>query len=213
MCWNANASLTSFIVGTIINIFVMLYFRSKIILAICITWQWVLMMQLSEYFVWKGQESKDRKQQLKIGSQAALIFNITQPFVVFLCLICISNVKLSFKIVASITILTYISFMIKNLNEQKEYNSLKPSPKCKHMSLQWWSDIKDSGILYCITLIMIILLLLRPISLSLFLCCYLIITIVISMMFYGCGQASMWCWLVVPFPIFLGIFYNQYMTK
>jgi hypothetical protein len=213
MCWNANASLTSFIVGTIINISVMLYFKSTIIFAICITWQWVLMMQLSEYFVWKGQDSKDRKRELKIGSEAALIFNITQPLVVFLCLIFISNVKLSFKIVASIIILFYISFMIKNLNQQKEYNSLKPSPKCKHMSLKWWSDIKGSGALYCITLIMIILLLLRPISLSLFMCCYLIITIVISMMFYGCGQESMWCWLVVPFPIFLGIFYHRYLTK
>jgi len=84
------------------------------------------MMQLSEYFVWKEQ---DRKRELKTGSQAALIFNVTQPLVVFLCLIFISNVKLSFKIVASITILFYISFMIKNLNEEKEYKALKPSPK------------------------------------------------------------------------------------
>jgi hypothetical protein len=166
------------------------------------------MMQLSEYFVWKEQ---DRKRELKTGSQAALIFNVTQPLVVFLCLIFISNVKLSFKMVASITILFYISFMIKNLNEEKEYKALKPSPKCKHMSLQWWSDIKYSGVLYCITLIMIILLLLRPVSLSLFWSFYLIITLVISIMFYGCGQASMWCWLVVPFPIFLGIFYSQYI--
>ena len=39
MCWNANASLVSFIVGTLINISVMLYFKNTSVAAICIIWQ------------------------------------------------------------------------------------------------------------------------------------------------------------------------------
>ena len=120
---------------------------------------------------------------------------------------------MSFKIIASIVVLFYVSFMLINLNKQTEYKSLKPSSNCKHMSLQWWSDIKNSGIIYCITLITIILLLLRPFSISIFMSFYLLITLVISSMFYSCGQASMWCWLVVPFPIILGIFYKHFLTK
>lgn len=212
MCWNAKASLTSFILGTLINISVMLYFKNTIIAVICIVWQWVLMMQISEYFIWKGQDHKEDK-SATLGTKASLIFNITQPLVVFLCLILNSKVKMSFKITASIVILFYVSFILINLNKQKEYKSLKPSLNCKHMSLQWWSDIKDSGIIYCMTLITIILLLLRPFSISIFMSFYLMITLVISSIFYSCGQASMWCWLVIPFPIILGIFYKQFLTK
>jgi hypothetical protein len=212
MCWNANASLISFIVGTLINISVMLYFKNTIVALICIIWQWVLMMQISEYFIWKGQDDKDHN-LASLGTRLSLIFNITQPLVVFLCFILNSKVKMSFKITASMVILFYVSFMLINLNKQKEYKSLKPSTNCKHMSLQWWNDIKNSGIIYCITLITIIFLLLRPFNLSIFMCSYLIITLVISSMFYSCGQASMWCWLVVPFPIILGIFYKQFLIK
>jgi hypothetical protein len=213
MCWNANASLISFIVGTLINISVMLYFKNTIVVPICILWQWVLMMQISEYFIWKGQDKIKEKGSLTLGSRSSLIFNVTQPLVVFLCFILNSKVKMSFKITASIVILFYVSFMLINLNKQKEYKSLKPSTNCKHMSLQWWNDIKNSGIIYCITLITIIFLLLRPFNLSIFMSSYLIITLVISSMFYSCGQASMWCWLVVPFPIILGIFYKQFLIK
>ena len=212
MCWNANASLTSFILGTLINISVMLYFKNTIVAVICIVWQWVLIMQISEYFIWKGQDNKQYK-SASLGTRASLIFNITQPLVVFLCFILNSKVKMSFKIIASIVILFYVSFMLINLNKQKEYKSLKPSSNCKHMSLQWWSDIKYGGIIYCITLITILLLLLRPLSISIFMASYLIITLLISSIFYSCGQSSMWCWLVIPFPIILGIFYKQFLTK
>jgi hypothetical protein len=212
MCWNAKASLTSFIIGTLINISVMLYFKNTIVSLICILWQWVLMMQISEYFIWKGQDNKEEK-SATLGTRASLIFNITQPLVVFLCLILISKVKMSFKIIASIVILFYVIFMLINLNIQKEYKSLKPSSNCKHMSLQWWSDIKNSGLIYCITLITIILLLLRPFSISIFISFYLLITLLISSIFYSCGQASMWCWLVVPFPIIFGVFYKYFLKK
>lgn len=213
MCWNAPASLASFIVGTIINISVLLYFKAPIITSICIIWQWILMMQISEYFVWKGKDKGQDNLQLTLGTKAALVFNITQPLVVFLCLMMISKVKMSFKIVASVVILFYVSFMLLNLNNQKEYNALSPTPKCKHISLQWWEDIKNSGLIYILALMAIFLLLLRPYNVCLFITSYLIITLVISSVFYSCGYGSMWCWLVVPFPIFLGIFYKQCLEK
>ena len=84
------------------------------------------MMQISEYFIWKGQDTKKDK-SASLGTRASLIFNITQPLVVFLCLILISKVKMSFKIIASIVVLFYVSFMLINLNKQTEYKSLKPS--------------------------------------------------------------------------------------
>lgn len=209
MCWSANSSITSFIIGTIINISVMLYFRTPVIYSICILWQWVLMMQLSEYFIWKDL---DNKYTNGIGTKMALIFNITQPLVGFLCLLLTSSATIGFKIVASIIILFYMSYMLLNFNKQDEYKSLNPSGQCKHMNLKWWHDIKNSGLIYCITLISIILLILRPLKLSIFFSIFLIITFIISFVFYTCGGASMWCWFVVPFPIFLGIFYKKFLN-
>ena len=208
MCWNANSSIASFIIGTIINISVMLYFRNPVIYSICILWQWVLMMQLSEYFIWKDIDNKSTN---GLGTKMALIFNITQPLVGFLCLILTSPATIAFKIVASVVILFYISYMLMNFNKQQEYKSLNPSGTCKHMNLKWWHDIKNSGLIYCVTLISIILLILRPFKLSVFFSIFLIITFIISFIFYSCGGASMWCWFVVPFPIFLGLFYKFLM--
>jgi hypothetical protein len=204
MCWSANSSIASFIIGTIINISVMLYFKTPVIYSICILWQWVLMMQLSEYFIWKDLDNKSTN---GIGTKMALIFNITQPLVGFLCLLLTSTATIGFKIIASIVILFYISYMIFNFNKQNEYKSLNPSTQCKHMNLKWWHDIKNSGLVYCVTLISIILLILRPFKLSIFFSLFLIITFIISFSFYSCGGASMWCWFVVPFPIFLSFFY------
>ncbi len=208
MCWSANASIASFIIGTIINISVMLYFKTPIIYSICILWQWVLMMQLSEYLIWKDLDNKSTN---GLGTKMALIFNITQPLVVFLCLLLTSPATISFKIVASIVILVYVSYMLINFNKQNEYKSLNPSSKCKHMNLKWWQDIKDSGIVYCFTLITIILLILRPFNLAIFFSIFLIITFIVSLIFYSCGGASMWCWFVVPFPLFLAIFYKNFV--
>ena len=106
----------------------------------------------------------------------ALIFNITQPLVGFLCLILTSPATIAFKIVASVVILFYISYMLMNFNKQQEYKSLNPSGTCKHMNLKWWHDIKNSGLIYCVTLISIILLILRPFKLSVFFSIFLIIT-------------------------------------
>ena len=208
MCWNATTSITSFIIGTLVNVFVMLKHKnSKIIFAICIIWQWILLMQLSEYFIWVSQQGGDVN---KYATKCALVLNLTQPIFVYLILICILNIELKFKIMASILILFYICYMLIEINKVDEYKYTTPSENCTHLNLKWWKDIKNSGLIYCIILFAIIMLLGRPIGISFFTVFFIFMMLVMSHKFYGCGGPSMWCWFVVPFPFFLSLFYNQF---
>ena len=100
-------------------------------------------------------------------------------------------------------------YMMINLNKNKEYTCVIPNNKCTSLNLKWWNDFKMGGGLYCITLILIILLLARPLSIGIFSLVYIFISLLISQKFYSCGAPSMWCFMVVPFPIFLGIFYKM----
>lgn len=206
MCVNANTSISAFILGTIINIGVILYFKTNIITIICIMWQWVIMMQLSEFIIWKDQKCGKLN---KIGTDMAMFFNLTQPLFVFILLIMTSKVDLKLKIISVITILIYMCYMMINLNKSKEYTCVIPNNNCPSLNLKWWNDFKIGGGLYCLTLIIIILCLARPFNIGVFSIIYIFIALFISEKFYSCGAPSMWCFLVVPFPIFLGIFYKM----
>lgn len=205
MCWSENSSIASFIIGTILNIYVLLHFKTPLIYSFCIMWQWVLMMQLAEYLIWRDLDNTSTN---GLGTKMALIFNITQPLVMFLCFFLTSTAPIENKIFASIIILMYLCFMLVYFNIQNEYKFLTPSAQCKHMNLQWWEDNKITGLIYYLTLIYIMMLLVRPVHLSVFTTIFITITVLVSSIFYSCGAPSMWCWFVVPFPFFFGIYYH-----
>ena len=167
-------------------------------------------MQFAEYLIWIDQECG---QTNKIGTNMALVFNITQPIFIFLALICFSNVPLENKIASSITILFYICFMLQKLNNQTNCTCVKPLDKCSSLNLEWWYSNDGSNIIYIVSLILILSFLLRPINLSVFTSAYILLSLVVSGIFYNCNLASMWCLFAVPFPIFFGIFYEIYIHK
>ena len=210
MCWSANASLATLIIGTVINgIILRRYYNKEEIVIFCLAWQWVLMMQFSEYLIWIDQGCGDTN---KIGTQLALIFNLTQPIIVFILCMCTTKVDLQFKVIASVLTLVYISFMFLKLNQNSEYTCVTPSSNsCAHLDLKWWEDFKWGGLVYLIVLISVLLLLFRPFNLSRFVCAYIIIALLVSMKFYSCGAPSIWCWLVVPLPIFVALFYELFV--
>lgn len=211
MCWNAKTSIISFISGTIINIGVLIYYlKHKEIVSLCVVWQWVLCMQLAEYFIWLNQKSSTNI----FATKSALILNILQPLILYMVIICGlgENISIQVKILSSIIITYYISYMMIKLNEVSEYKNLTTN-NCAHLSLKWWYDIPNSGYIYFIVLSFLILLLIQPLSLSVFCVVFITISVLISMKYYSCGAASMWCWFVVPFPLFLGLFYKIYYRK
>ena len=209
MCWNATTSIVSFVIGSVLNIAIAISFKSDLIYAICITWQWVLMMQLAEYFIWLDQKCGSLNE---IGTTLAMVFNLTQPIVFFLCFIAVSKSENKLKMVASLSILVYICYMVYSLNGQSNYKCIKPTENCEHLNLKWWNDHKYSGFIYCLVLAIVVITL-APMSIGLFTIGYIFLFNFISMTFYGCGGPSMWCWFVVFYPVFLGLFYKYYYLR
>jgi hypothetical protein len=205
MCWNAETSIITFIVGTILNIYTYNNYHNNIKI-VCIIWQWILCMQLSEFFIWTAL-SNNNKLQNKIGTKMALFLNILQPVFVFIVCMCFSCNKISSikKILASIVILFYMSYMLLKFNEVPEYTKLNPSSGCSNLDLKWWHDMPGSGLIYCFTLFTIILLLFSPFKLAAVTVLYIFIALIISKKFYSCGQPSIWCWLVVPMPLIIAL--------
>jgi hypothetical protein len=205
MCWNKETSLISFILGTVINVGVLLYMKKEEITIICIIWQFILLMQLAEYFIWLDPNCGKTNEK---GTKAALILNLLQPIFVFMVLINKFTGSSLMKIASSIIIFIYISYMMLKLNEYQNYTCVTKVDKCSHLNFQWWNDFSGGGMIYLITLISIIFLLYRPLKPAIFVSSYILLMLLISQKFYSCGQPSTWCWLVVPMPLFLLIFYK-----
>ena len=85
MCFNEYVSFGTFIVGTILNLLVIFLIKTKEAIAIALIWEWVLLMQLFEGFVWVGKKSGDKKME-KVGVMGAYIANVLQPIIAF-CLV------------------------------------------------------------------------------------------------------------------------------
>jgi hypothetical protein len=208
MCVSKESSAIAFILGTIINLGIMQYFKTDNITIICVIWQWVLFMQLAEYFIWSDQNCGKMNE---IGTKMAMILNITQPIIVYIVGM-FANKSSSFeaKSVASVAILYYICYMFLKLNRDDEYLCTKPSMNCSGLNLSWWGNV---GYQYFIVIAIVMLSLLQPLSIALFSVVFISIALFVSYYFYSCNMASMWCFFVVPFPLFLGIFYKYFFEK
>ena len=180
----------------------MLYINKKVVYQLCIFWQWVLMMQLAEFLIW----SDDACGLLNYtGTKMALFFNLTQPIVLFFVFFFLSDKPKIIQITSIIVILGYIGFFFNLLNTSKEYTCTKKSENCSALNLAWWEN-KHSALVYFVTMYLVVFLL-SDNSPSIKLCIiYSTITVIISQYLYACGTPSMWCWLVVPFPLVLGLY-------
>ena len=201
MCWNEPVSWTTFILGTIFNIFNILYFKNTTITLISIGIQWLLLMQFFEALAWRDQECGWLN---KFATNGALLANITQPIMVCMVFLLFSPVSLNMKLIALAVTFAYILYAFYILNNSKEYTCLKPDKNCFHLDLYWWK--KMNGLIYCATLFAIILLLIRPFPLALFISGYIAATLIFSIIFYSCSVGSMWCWFTSFAPLALLIF-------
>jgi hypothetical protein len=157
-------------------------------------------MQLCEAFIWHDQNCGEIN---KFATKGAFIFNITQPIVVFLVCINMFTIDPEIKYLASFIILMYICYMLYSSNKNNEYICTKNSNTCFHLELPWWNNI-ISSVFYIGTLISISLLIFKPLNTAIAIVMFLLFTLFLSSVFYSCGAPSMWCWLVVPFPIIIG---------
>ena len=203
MCVDAETSISSFVIGSIINICVMMYFQKKVIYQLCIFWQWVLFIQLAEFLIWSDA---DCGMINYTGTKLALFFNLTQPIILFFVFLILNDKPKSIQITSAVIILAYIGYFFNHLNTQKEYTCIKKEEGCPSLNLAWWWNDWKTPCVYLFCILLMTFLLSDNSPSIIFFVLYSAITLLISGQFYSCGAPSMWCWLVVPFPLFLGVF-------
>lgn len=214
MCWNEKTSWTTFIIGTIFNIFNIYYFREPIITIISIIWEWVLLMQFFEARAWASQphiSGKSCSDQNKNATAGAMIANVTQPILIAMALISFTPVPTQNKVIAMSVVFLYTCWLLYALNKNQPFECLTPTESCDHLDLVWWKNFPGKSLPYMITLVVVILLLIRPIDLAWFELIFILATLAISAVIYSCGAASMWCWFAAFAPLFTGAYW--YYTR
>jgi hypothetical protein len=192
MCWNANVSLTTFIVGVIVNTIILLAaikYNYKSLLLLCIIWYWVFMMQFCEFFIWKNIYPE-------FFSKLAYVFNVTQILLLaVLFLLFGENISQTNKILAGTILVCYLCIILFPTS-----NRLVVEEKNKHLSYPWWdSSVKVWA--YIIAIFSISLLLIKPFYYGLACGTLIFLLLFFSMLFYRKNVPSIWCFFACFFPI------------
>jgi hypothetical protein len=212
MCHNKEISITTFLIGTILNIYLFTTYSNPIVKLIAIMWEYILLMQLIEFFVWLDQTKSNFH---KITTRITLLLNLLQPVIILFIMICMSPYQDRSKNILSLSLLTiYIGYMFLILyNDKEPVEYLTPTDTCNHLDYKWWSTGNYGVIYYLLPIIVSVFLYIKPLSLSVFQNFYILITIVLSYFIYGCGIPSIWCWLAAFAPLFTLIFLKSSHIK
>ena len=131
MCFSFNASLITFIIGTIGTIYNLYEFKDNTLYTyINIYWYLPILMQLWEAIIWKGYKCK-------LFSKIAMTTNLLQPIITSLLLILSNNDKLTnYDIPIVLTVLIiycgYVGrFFLRDYGCIKERNGI---------NYKWWNN-------------------------------------------------------------------------
>lgn len=208
MCWNAEASISSFIFGLVLSFMIAISaYRQKKwpLLALSIGWTWVLTMQLLEYFLWIYPPDVSPKEN-ELFSKVAFIFNITQVIVLGLIFLSFfGHMSSSFsKFLGILILLFYTCYM---MYYAQTIGTLHTKGSCSnpHLEYTWWDRIPYGSTIYILSLISIFLLVVKPFVWSVATLGSILLLLLMSCIFYSKSVASMWCFfaVIVPFLSFL----------
>lgn len=191
MCFNAPASLASFIVGTVLAIVagtVALQLQYHSLAVLSFAWFWVICMQWWEFMVWRNWHADT-------ASRMAYIFNAMQIPLLFLLFVFDGGTQPWQKYTASVVVATYLFIMM----------SPPPSDMVEaregHLYYTWW-DSPLRTVTYFVALSTIFLLLIRPLAWSVACLVTLLLLFALSGLLYRSQSiASLWCFFAAFFPV------------
>jgi hypothetical protein len=203
MCINAETSITTFIVASVINIIILNSTKNKDYIILAIIYQFIIFMQLFDFMAWIDQKCGLLN---KIATKLSLMHTTLQPiFVSLICILLTDNKNLITTGLIMSVCMIYLAIIIHQLyysKEPKPIDCMTSTEKCNHLQYKWWSNIGQYGIFYFMTPIALsFLLLLKSFNFALINVIYLIVSFGISLLFYGCGTPSIFCLFAVGGPI------------
>ena len=200
MCWNAPVSWLTFLIGTGLNIWLLSQYQHTTIISLAIFWEWILLMQIFEGIYWTNADSNSN--MADFATKGANLNSILQPVILILLLLASSSVSYPNKIVVCFVAIFYLGYLFTRFFQGENVPStLQPLEGCSHLNLSWWQTLRGSGVIYALTLLLALLLLLRPYPFMWIILGYITVALVSSIFIYPCGLASMWCWFAALGPL------------
>lgn len=204
MCFDAQTSIVTFCIGTALNIYNIVKYNNKVVTAISLLWEWVLLMQLFDFFAWRNQPKNNKGNSTnKYAAKGAFIANVTQPIILSLLLLSSVENPTEHKVIAALTTFCYTCWTIYSSNKIPEVETLTPSGDCSNLRYHWWDDM-GTVIPYMVTLVVVILLLVKPTTFAVLQLTFIMTTLLISFKYYSCGTGSVWCWFAAFAPLLVG---------
>lgn len=202
MCWSKNVSIATFVIGFSICVGVGVYALKKGMKSLAVLsfgWIYVLLMQLAEFYVWsKGCNEKGMCGTPEVN-RSTFVLNMLQPVVIYVLFMSLGITSVTTKVLASGVIVGYMAYVLWHTKSRSTISN-----DGGHLNYGWWGEYPYGGLIYWVCLISIILLLIRPMSLSITTGVYVSITLLLSMVLHSYGVASMWCWYAAFAPLVIG---------
>ena len=214
MCWSAQASFTTFCIGSILSL-ILIIRNAPYDRLFGIFFLWVILMQLLEYLMWRDVDCKGNLNN--VASQMAWFQNLTQPIVGGLLILAYvytgqslkdKNKKspLPFQLFCSILVAYTFTFLWW-IFTKKPYKDKFCAQPCDDHHLQWpWAKKENYGsyiwISYYIAFAAIIIASLRN-KAWLILSAYLVVTCLIAALFlpFSKSMGSWWCVFAIGGPL------------
>ena len=214
MCFSANISLFTFIVG-IIGAILCVSLGEIIDIVFGLFLGFVSLMQLIEYLLWKHQKYDYYN---KILSIIGMILNHLQPIVLGIILLLVSNptnyqkyIIISIIFIYLLCAIPYSIMFLKNTNNQYTIKN----KKTKHLTWKW-NEEKYAISFYIVFLLSIVLLFIYgmpTIQQGIFLAFITIFLYLSTLLFYYSKHlGSMWCFYSSLVPIVYYIIRYYYLT-
>ena len=203
MCWNATASLTALILGTVLSLVTALVAMKQkkwSVVVLSLGWLWVIGMQYWEYLLWTSPVSSDAN---AFASRWAYIFNVTQVLVLGLLFLAFADSHLGVwnKVSAVVILLVYACYIMYYAPDMTTLRTTKASCEEPHLHYPWWDQMPYGGAIYLMALILLFLLIVRPLAWSVGTITLIMSLFAMSMTFYSSSVASMWCFFAVFVPV------------
>ena len=206
MCFDEKTSWTTFIIGTIGNIWLLSKgVNDKIRIGLFVLWQTVLFVQLLEAMLWRSINEADKNvrnnlvsdkyQKCKAISRVLLALLVGQP-VIFILSSTYTSDKLA---IGAVIAMLYGLFAIYGTT-YTEVNCPLPTKECPHLTHDWLGQIPYGGFAYMAVSVLSIAFFNEKVMLPI--AAFLGVTYGLSNMIYSCASSSLWCWFSAMAPYF-----------
>jgi hypothetical protein len=204
MCINSETSLIAFLLGTLFNYSVLKTTNNINFKIVAYIYQFILLVQLFEFFIWKDNECGEIN---KIATKGLIIVTILQPIIILLIILYnTEETNKDNKLFTNLLIILFIIYIFYSIIKKKikvnNIDCIKIYDECNHIEYKWLDKFKYWDVFYGGSILLTSLLLIKDTQFIIYQFMFLLIISIINEINYKCGKGSMLCLYGAIGPIF-----------